>query len=300
MMLILFHRRHLIAGFISFALLISCGAPPAEKSLVLYSGRSENLVGPLIEDFTQSTGIKVSVKYGETAELAATLLAEGAASPADLFFAQEPGGLGLVKHLLKGGHWEPVSGRARVAVYNPRKFSTLPDDIFALTDPQYRIGWAPANASFQTMVTAMRKSWGEEKTREWLAGIQANNPRVYPKNAPIIEAVAAGDIDVGLANHYYLQRFLKEEGETYPARNHFFPFDRPEGLIMYAGVGVLASSKNQEAAGKFVRFLLSPEAQNYFRTQTFEYPAGKGDWDVEDLADMAGTQKLLRDLRILN
>ncbi|MCA9993099.1 MAG: extracellular solute-binding protein, partial [Anaerolineales bacterium] len=181
----------------------------ATGQLVIYSGRSESLVAPIIAQFAAATGIDVQVRYGDTAELAATLLEEGANSPADLFFAQDPGGLGAVqsagllatlpadtlarvpaRFAAADGQWVGISGRARVVVYNTETLTPadLPDDMWGFTDPawQGRIGWAPTNGSFQAMVTAMRSVWGEAQTREWLAGIQANDPIVFEKNTPIV------------------------------------------------------------------------------------------------------------------
>lgn len=311
-------------------------AAPASQRLTIYSGRSESLVGPIIQQFQEATGITVQVRWGKTAEVAATLLEEGANSPADVFFAQDPGGLGAVADMLAPlpedilnrvdprfrdprGRWVGISGRARVIVYNTQRVrpEELPDDLWGFTDPRWkgRIGWAPTNASFQTMVTAMRVAWGEEKTRQWLAGILANDPVVYEKNTPIVAAAGAGEIDVGFVNHYYLYRFLQEEGESFPARNYFLPGGGPGSLVMVAGAGVLASSRNQEAAHKFLRFMLSPVAQQYFATQTFEYPLVEGvrthrelrplselnavQIDLADLADLHGTVQLLREVGAL-
>jgi iron(III) transport system substrate-binding protein len=314
-------------------------AAPAEAgSLVVYSGRSENLVGPLIEQFETATGIEVEVRYGSTAEMAATLLEEGANSPADVFFAQDPGGLGAVanaglvaplpEELLAQvkpqfrspeALWMGVSGRARVVVYNTNALSEadLPADIWDFTDPQWagRIGWAPTNGSFQAMVTAMRTVWGEEQTREWLEGIQANNPVVFEGNAPIVEAVGAGEIEVGFVNHYYLYRFLAEQGESFPARNYFLPGGGPGSLVMVSGVAQLASAPNPENALRFAEFLVSAEAQQYFTEQTNEYPVIEGvagpegltpleelnaaDIDLTDLADLQGTTQLLSEVGVL-
>ncbi|MBI2288187.1 MAG: extracellular solute-binding protein, partial [Chloroflexi bacterium] len=198
---------------------------PKKQTLTVYSGRSEALVKPIIAEFSKSTGIKVQVRYAGTSEMAATILEEGKNSPADVFFAQDPGGLGAVESLLmplpdsisnqvspqfrsSNGTWVGISGRARVVVYNTQKLkeSDLPDDIWDFTDPKWkgRIGWAPTNASFQAMVTAMRVLWGQEKTRQWLTGIQANNPKVYPNNTAQVNAVGAGEVDVAMPNHYYL------------------------------------------------------------------------------------------------
>jgi iron(III) transport system substrate-binding protein len=294
------------------------------------------LVGPIVEQFEADTGIDVEVRWGNTAELAATLLEEGPNSPADVLFAQDPGGLGAVAGMLAPlpedvltqvdprfrdpeGRWVGISGRARVVVYNTETLSpeTLPQSLWDFTDPQWkgRIGWAPTNTSFQTMVTAMRIAWGEAKTREWLEGILANDATVYEKNTPIVAAVGAGEIDVGFVNHYYLYRFLQEEGEAFPARNHFLPSGGPGSLVMVAGAGVLASSERQEPAHRFLDFMLSPEAQEYFATQTFEYPLVEGASvhrelellselnapavDLADLADLRGTVSLLNEVGAL-
>ncbi|MCS7220027.1 MAG: iron ABC transporter substrate-binding protein [Anaerolineae bacterium] len=306
------------------------------QKLVLYSGRSENLVGPIVAQFQEATGIQVEARWGSTAELAATLLEEGERSPADVFFAQDPGGLGAVAKMMTvlpedilnrvdprfrdpQGRWVGLSGRARVIVYNTERVnpSELPADIWDFTDPKWkgRIGWAPTNASFQTMVTAMRVVWGEEKTRQWLEGILANEPRTYENNSAIVAAVGAGEVDVGFANHYYLYRFLREQGEGFPARNYFLPGGGPGSLVMVAGAGVLESSTNKETAFKFLRFMLSPVAQQYFATQTFEYPLVEGvsthpdlpplgelhaiQIDLADLADLEGTIRLLREVGAL-
>ena len=150
--------------------------------------------------------------------------------------------------------------------------------MFGFTDPAWkgRIGWAPTNASFQTMVTAMRSQWGEDKTRQWLEGIAANDARVYPKNTPQVAAAAAGEIDVGFVNHYYLFRFLAEEGEDFPARNYHPRSGGPGSIVMVAGAGILATAENRDNAERFMQFMLSPVAQQYFASQTFEYPLVKG------------------------
>jgi iron(III) transport system substrate-binding protein len=319
--------------------LVEVGGTPADPgSLVIYSGRSESLVEPIIGQFADLTGIQVDVRYGSTAELAATILEEGSNSPADVFFAQDPGGLGAVAdagmlaELPEGllnrvearfrspeGNWVGVSGRARVVVYNTDKLSPedLPDELNGFGDPKWqgRIGWAPTNGSFQTMVTAMRQVWGEESTSEWLEGILANDPVVYENNTSIVAAVGAGEVDVGFVNHYYLYRFLQEEGEEFPARNYFLPGGGPGSLIMVAGVGRIASGPNEDNALKFIDFLLSPVAQQYFASQTFEYPVIEGiqtqrlltplseldaiDIPLGSLADLQGTVELLQEVGAL-
>ena len=304
--------------------------------LVVYSGRSTSLVDPIIQQFAEVTGIDVKVKYGTTSQLAATLLEEGGNSPADVFFAQDPGGLGAVEEMLAvlpdsildqvpdwahspQGRWVGISGRARTVVYNTDRLTEadLPDDMLGFTDPKWkgRIGWAPTNASFQTMVTAMRAVWGENKTRMWLQGIQANEPAIYPKNTPQVAAAAAGEIDVGFVNHYYLFRFLAEEGEDFAARNYHPKAGGPGSIIMVAGAGILTTAENRTNAERFLNFMLSTLGQQYFASQTFEYPLvddvktqrvlvaiseiNAPQIPLSGLADLAGTQNLLRETGVL-
>lgn len=312
------------------------------SGLVIYSGRSETLIQPIIDRFETETGIEVAVRYGSTSEMAGVLLEEGANSPADLYYAQDPGGLGAVQAagLLRplpesvlgrvperfrsdNGEWIGISGRARVIVYNTAAISDpatdLPADIYDFVDPKWsgRLGWAPTNASFQAMVTAMRVLWGEDKTRQWLEGVQANGPLVFAGNTQVVDAVGAGEIDAGFVNHYYLYRFLAEQGESFPARNYFLPGGGPGSLILVSGVGILKSADHPDNAQRFVEFLLSAEGQQYFADETFEYPVIDGvtlpdmlpplaELDAQavhvplsDLADVAGTQDLLIDLGII-
>jgi iron(III) transport system substrate-binding protein len=307
-------------------------------SLVVYSGRAESLVAPIIVQFAEATAIDVEVRYGSTPEIAATLLEEGANSPADVFFAQDPGGLGAVANagLLAPlpdevlsvvdarfrspeGLWVGISGRARVVVYNTETLAPedLPDDIAAFTDPGWRgrIGWAPTNGSLQAMVTAMRVAWGDAETAAWLEGMAANDPIAYDSNTAVVAAVAAGEVEVGFVNHYYLYRFLAEEGEGFRARNYFLPGGGPGSLVMAAGAGRLANGDNEANALRFIEFMLSPVAQQYFASQTYEYPMVEGvvtqpglvpldelnafDVDMVALADLAGTTALMSDVGVL-
>lgn len=309
---------------------------PKKNVLTIYSGRSEELVGPIIEEFTDKSGIEVKVRYGGTSELAATILEEGQRSPADIFWAQDPAGLGAVNHLFTNipdeilnragvqfrsptGKWVGISGRARVVVYNSEalKEEDLPDDIRGFTDPVWndRIGWAPTNGSFQAMVTAMRVLWGEGETRKWIEGIQANNPKIYPKNTPIVAAVGAGEVDVGFVNHYYLLRFIIERGDGFPAKNYHPRAAGPGNLILVSGAGVFKTSDNKEESWRFLEFILSPAAQEYFAGKTFEYPVVEGIQthrmilplseimgpriDMAELEDLKGTLDLLRETGVL-
>lgn len=273
--------------------------PADPGKLVIYSGRSESLVGPIIQQFADATGIDVEVRYGSTAEMAAAILEEGANSPADVYYAQDPGGLGAIEdagllatlpddilsrvapgYASANGAWVGITARARVVVYNTDVLSPadLPDDLSGFTDPQWRgrIGIAPTNASFVTMVTGMRQLWGEDETRAWLEAIAANEPVYYSGNAPVVAAVGAGEVHVGFVNHYYLYQFLAEQGESFPARNHYLNSGGPGSLVMVSGAGILANGQNQENAQRFLQFLLSQVAQQYFAGRTYEYPLVEG------------------------
>ena len=308
------------------------------KPLVIYSGRKESLVGPIIQAFTDATRIPVEVKYGKTGEMAATLMEEGDKTPADIFYAQDPGGLGSVEDMFAvlpssitskvpdwadspNQKWTGITGRARVVVYNTDAITDpatqLPDNLYDFIDPKWKgkIGWPPTNSSFQAMVTGLRLVWGEEKTKTWLEGIIANDVKVYAKNTPTVEAAGAGEIEVGFVNHYYLHRFLKANTESFAARNYFLPSGGPGSVVLVAGAGILEASDNKEAAERFMEFMLSTTAQAYFANEIYEYPLVEGvnksyllpdlstlntpDIDISDLGDVEATQKLLQDVGAL-
>jgi iron(III) transport system substrate-binding protein len=311
--------------------------PYLSGDLTIYSGRSEDLVGPLIEQFEQETGLNVEVRYGDTAEMAATILEEGANSPADVYYGQDAGALGALAQAGRlaplpdsilnqveprfrspEGLWVGTSGRARTVAYNTETLAEadLPDDIFGFCAPEWegRIGWAPTNGSFQAFVTALRVIEGEDRAREWLSCLQANDPQVYPKNTPIVAAVGAGEIDVGFVNHYYLFRFLAEDPD-FPVRNYSPRSGDAGAMINVAGVGMVDTSDNPDAAEAFVNYLLGQSSQEYFNTQTNEYPLAGNvalnpllvplnqiqtpDIDLSNLDDLEGTLLLLQELGIL-
>lgn len=305
--------RRIAAAIAAISLLAACGGVSDEtttseasatttaeadtEALVLYSGRNEDFVEPVIEAFTEQTGIEVDARYASTSELAATLLAEGADTPADVFWAQDPafiGGIakeGLLTRLpddITGmvderfqdadGQWTGITGRSRVLVYNTDLVSEeeLPETVWDLVEPEWsgRLGIAPTNGSFVAFVTGMLLAEGEERTREWLEGIAANDPVIFDGNGPIVDATVAGDLDAGLVNHYYLLQRIAELGEV-PANNHYFGDDDPGSMVMATGAGILASSDQQDAAADLIRHLLSAESQAHFLS-LYEYPLVEG------------------------
>jgi iron(III) transport system substrate-binding protein len=306
--------------------------------VTVYSGRNEELVGEVFDNFTEETGIEVEVRYGDTAELAATILEEGDASPADVYFSQDAGALGALEaeglltslpdDLLdqvdplfrsRDGNWTGTTGRVRVLAYNTDALTEdeVPDTVFDVTDPEWegRVGWAPTNGSFQAFVTAMRIEEGEEETRQWLEDLIANDPAEFENNTGIVEGVSRGEVDLGLVNHYYLYRFLAEDPD-FNVDNKYLPGDIG-GLVNIAGAGILETSEEQEASEELIRYLLSEEVQEYFGqvTDELEFPVRDGvespelpsleeidppDVDLSDLEDLQGTLELLQEVGALS
>jgi iron(III) transport system substrate-binding protein len=280
--------------------LAACGGDDGDDGTVtVYSGREEELVAPLFDRYEEESGTELEVRYGDTAELAATLIEEGDNSPADVFFGQDAGALGALekegllasldegtlsrveqRYRSQDGRWTGTSGRARVVAYHSEKLTEedLPDSILGFTDPKWkgRIGWAPTNGSFQAFVTAMRVTQGEEATEEWLREIVANDPVVFEDNEAIRDAIASGEIDVGFINHYYVAQALEEQGEGYPVRVYHPPGGDVGSLINVAGVGIVAAGDNPEGAAEFIEFLLSDTSQQFFSDETKEYPLVEG------------------------
>jgi iron(III) transport system substrate-binding protein len=278
----------------------SGGGPgePETAGIVLYSGRIPAAIGGAVDRYEAAADRDVQVRYADTADLAATLVEEGDASPADAFFAQEPGAIGAVadrgllaplprdvlalvpaRYRDPAGRWVGVTGRARVVAYDRDAVSRseLPRSPFGFAEPAWRgrVGWAPASDSMQEYVTALRARYGDERTREWLEAMVANDAVDYPDNVAIRDAIAAGEIDAGLINHYYVAQAIAAEGEDYPVAV-YFPPGGLGSLMLLTSVGVLDSSDRRDEAFAFVRSLLERPSQEFFTTSSKEYPLARG------------------------
>lgn len=307
--------------------------------LVIYSGRNENLVRPLLEEFADDTGIDIRVVYNETSALLPVIMEEGDRTRADVFFAQDAGALGklAIEGMLASlpddvvelvdprfrdpdARWVGVTGRARVMAYNTDRLTQadLPASVFDLTGPDWRgrVGFPPTNASFIAFVSALREQFGDGRTRQFLEGLKANGAKEYDNNILTIEAVVAGEIDIGLVNHYYLYNAFRERGSL-PVANHYG--GQGEGgdatFVNVAAAGILDGTNQRAAAERFVRYLLGPEAQEYFREETAEYPLRDGVDPIPELPrlselrtidvpltqlgrDLEGTVELLKEVGI--
>lgn len=282
-----------------------CGGD--EPELVVYSGRAESLIGPLLDDFTDDTGIDVEVKYGQSADLALLVDEELAAgsSAVDVFISQSPGAIGYLENNARlaplpqdvldlvpatvrddDGRWVGLSGRVRVLVYNTELVdpADLPSSVLDLVDPVWRgrIGVAPSNGSFQDFVTAMRVTEGDDVTEAFLDGLVANEPLSYANNNAIVEAVARGEVEIGLVNHYYNHRRLVEVPDS-PTANHQLADGDAGALLIVSGAAVMEGTDRAEDAQRLVAWLLERQAQEYFAEETYEYPLAAG---VEPAGDV--------------
>ena len=308
----------------------------AGEPVVVYSGRSEELIEPLFEKFTEETGVPVEVRYGDTAEMAAQIIEEGDASPADVYYGQDAGALGALDgagmcapladsiansvpatYRSADGTWTGVTGRARVIAFDSTQLSAdqVPRSVFDLTDEQWRgqVAIAPTNGSFQAFVTAMRVAAGEDATREWLLGLVDNDVQLYEKNGLIRDAVDAGEVQLGLINHYYWYEKAAEVGED--AMNVQLAFAEPGdpgALVNVSGACIVRPTDNADGASALMEWLLSESAQQWFVETTFEYPLVAGvegpdgvpplsqvqgpDIPLAELEDLPGTLLMLQDV----
>ena len=276
------------------------GTPMAEMpalsgELQVYSGRGEALVGELVNYIQdQYPDFTLNVRYQASTDLANQILTEGRNSPADVFYSVNSGSLGLltdedrtqqlpqnVRSMVPGqfrdpnGRWVGTSGRARSIPYNTNAFNEnqIPNDIFAFPNQgrfSGAMGWAPTYGSFQAFITAMRILNNNQRTRQWLSGMQEQNVQSYSDEFLIAQAVADGEIQAGFTNHYYIQRVLDARPNA-PLATAFTQNDAGS-VFNVAGAAVLDTAGNQQLAANFVRHLLSAEAQDYFARTTMEYP----------------------------
>ncbi len=277
---------------------LAAGCSSDDDRLVVYSGRSEELIGPLLDRFAEETGTKVDVRYGDSADLALALAEEGERSEVDVFISQSPGAMGFVEtegllaelpedvlarvpeeDVSDDGRWVGLTGRVRVLVYNKDLVAAdeLPESVLDLVEPAYegKVGLAPTNASFQDFVTYLRSDIGDDEAAAWLEGMADNDAQTFANNVDIVAAVADGDLPMGLVNHYYVAQEKAVDPLT-DAELHFFPGGDPGALLLVTTAGVLGTADQEEAGRELVDFLLTDESQEHFATETDEYPLVEG------------------------
>ncbi len=268
------------------------------SSITVYSGRSEELIGPLLEKFTEETGIEVEVRYADSPDLALLLNEEGDKTPADVFISASPGAMGyldgnkLLKELPESildqvparfsapdGTWVGISGRIRTLVYNKNEVKTgeLPQSVFDLTDAKYKgkVGIAPTNSSFVDFVTAMREIEGDARTQKWLDGMKANGVKTYADNTSIVQAINRGEVTFGLVNHYY-NEIAKAADPNVVSENFIFPNRDVGALILVTAAAVMSASDEVDPSEQLIDFLLTKESQTFLADDEFEYPLAAG------------------------
>jgi iron(III) transport system substrate-binding protein len=304
--------RFLVVGATAPLLGFLPGCTDDSGTLTVYSGRNQDLIGPLLTQFAEEEGVDIEVRYGDSTDLALQIAEEeeSGESPADVFLSQSPGAVAYLDEqgLLDGldeavlelvderyeasdGSWVGLSGRRRTLVYNEDMVdpADLPDSVLDLADGAYRgeVGIAPTNASFQDFVTAMRAELGDDATALWLQAMVENGQPTYPNNVSIVEAVGRGEIPLGLVNHYYNEQALAEDPDL-PSRNHFFPGDDLGAMVLVTAGAMLSSSDLPDEANQLISFLLGEEAQRFFSEETFEYPLAAGVEPAGDLPPLEG------------
>ena len=290
---------------LAFGAVAALGCGGGDESITVYSGRSQNLIGPLLERFAEDTGIDVQVRYGGSTDLALLLQEEGDRTPADVFISRSPGAIGFLaeRGLLAeldddvlglapsspSGYWVALTGRQRVLVYNEELFdpADLPTSIHELTEEKWlgRVALAPTNGSFQDFFTLFRLSDGDDVALAWLKALHDGGAPAYPNNVSIVQAVARGEIDLGLVNHYYNLRIKVEDPST-PSENHRFQEGDPGGVTIATAIGATTSG-DKDVAEKLIRFLTGKVAQEYFGQANFEYPLATG-VELEGVAQPPG------------
>jgi iron(III) transport system substrate-binding protein len=269
------------------AALAGCGGDDAE--LVVYSGRSEPLIKPFLEEFAEREELDVQVRFGDTADLVSTVLEEGKDTRADVFIGQDAAALerlraeGLLepyggaaktpaRFRARDNSWTGLSGRARVLIV--RDGAPAPPSVFDLVEPRYNgklAAPAPTNVSFRDWVSALRIERGDAFARRFLEGLKRNDLEVLANHGEVRNAVGEGEYDIGLVNHYYVE-LEKQEGSKVRAAYT----DQQRGgfgvLVNVASAGIMGSSENKENARKLIDYLLTPEVQERFARENFEYP----------------------------
>lgn len=318
-----------VTGLVALGALTACGGSEGAEGesaesgdpLVVYVGRDEELVGPLLEQFTEETGVEVDARYAGTTDHLALLLEEGEQTPADVFLSQDAGALGalsaagmardlpaeitdavLPDFTSSDDTWVGVTGRARVIAYNAEALeeSEVPTTVQEVVGEEWsgRVGVAPGNASFQAFVTGFRAAEGDDAAAAWLEDLAANDPQTFEGNSDVLEALENGVVDLGLINHYYVYQLAAEVGEEDIATELVFPeAGDPGALVNVTGAAVLSEHPDAE---ELLAYLVSEQGQQYFVDSTYEYPLVEGieapgglpaltdlQGPVEDLAELA-------------
>jgi iron(III) transport system substrate-binding protein len=288
-------RRLLATGALALTLPAWRSVAGDQGGLTIYNAQHESLTAEWVARFTAETGIFAVVRNGSDTEFANQIVAEGAASPADLFLTENSPAMALVDHAglfapvdaatlaqvpaqfrPADGHWIGIAARSTVFVYNKDRLAAadLPQSLLDLARPEWKGRWAasPSGADFQAIVAALLHLKGEAATAEWLAGMKAN-AAIYRGNGTVMKAVNAGEIDGGVIYHYYVFGDRARTGENSGnVALHYFHHGDPGAFVSVSGGGVLASSAHPQEAQAFLKWLTGKGGQDVLRNgSSFEY-----------------------------
>ena len=270
------------------------------QMVTIYSSRNEQLIKPLLDKYTEKTGVKIELVTDKTGPLMARLQAEGKNTPADMLLTVDAGNLwqaaeqGLLqpvsstiletnvpaKYRDPKGQWTGLSLRARTIFYDPSKVSADQLSTYAdLADPKWKgkLCLRSSKAVYnQSLVASMMENLGEEKTEEIIRGWVANLATdVFSDDTSMLEAIAAGQCEVGIANSYYYGRLLDEK-PNFPVKIFWANQGTTGTHVNISGAGVIANSDNPDGALKLMEWLSSDEAQGLYASSDKEYPVKVG------------------------
>lgn len=264
--------------------------------LVIYNAQHEQLLDEIVPLFEEETGLDVELRHGKDLEMANQIVAEGEDSPADVFLTENSPAMSIVDnaglfteipegvrdnipsdYIPADGTWTGFLARSTVAMYNTDSMTEadMPESILEFAEPQWkdRVGFSPTGADFQAIVSAVLELEGEDATREWLAGLKENGV-ILQNNLVVMQTVDSGEVDAGIAYHYYWYRDREESGsDSDGSALYFFGNQDPGAFLSVSGAGILGSSENKEAAEQFVEWLTAEDAQQAMaESYALEYP----------------------------
>ncbi len=286
----------LVSSILVGALLTGCSSEDDGPFITVYNAQHQELLEEMAPLFEEETGIEVRLRNGKDFELANQLVAEGDSSPADVFLTENSPAMSLVEteglfapldeetlalipeqNRPASGMWTGWAARSTVVMYNTEDISPqeLPTSILEFAEPQWkgRVSFSPTGADFQAIVSAVLQVEGEDVTRAWLEGLAAN-AEVYEGNNIVMQSVNDGEVETGIAYHYYWYRDQKESGANSDKTElYFFGAQDAGAFVSISGAGVLASSDKQEDAQAFVRWIAGKTGQQALaESYALEYP----------------------------
>lgn len=301
-----------LVATLATATLVACSGDD-EADLVIYNAQHEELMDEVVDAFEDETGLEVELRDAKDLELANQLVAEGSASPADVFLTENSPAMSLVQsegllatlddatlanipeqYRPDDDSWTGFAARSTVLAYNTDQVrpADLPKSLLDLAKPEWkgRVSFSPTGADFQAIVAAVLHLEGEQATREWLAGLKENG-EVYDGNNVVLQSVNAGDVETGVIYHYYWYRDQEEAGDNSDdSALHFFGNQDPGAFVSVSGAGVLEAADHPENAQRFLEYLTGPEGQQVIAdsyaleyTLNPEVDLGRGVKSLDDL-----------------